>query len=79
MLLSSRLGYGWWRCLGLAFHPVNFYVHSAISTFTKDGPKGGRFTQKEFSTRVAMYAREVQGLLEAPLQMVFTLTLMNRR
>ncbi len=62
------LGSGWRKSLALLFHPVNFYLHSFYSLFKKLG-------EEEFSPQVARYSAAVQGLLEAPFQMVFTLSL----
>ncbi len=78
-----RLGYGWKRSLLLLFHPANFYVHSVISQCRARRRQGSGSEEKEeeesFSARVALYSREVQSLLEAPMQMVLTMTLMNLR
>ncbi len=65
------LGHGR-KCLALVFHPVNFYLHSAYSLYSGQGSEG-------FSTQVAAYAAAAQSLLEAPVQMIFTLALINIR
>ena len=66
-----RLGHEWWRCALLLFHPVNFYLHSALA--------GGCQETSSFSARVALYSKEVQSQLEAPMQLIFTLTLICLR
>ena len=66
-----RLGHPWWKCGLLLFHPANFYVHSAISRCCPDA--------SSFSRQVAQYARECQGLLESPMQLIFTMTLITLR
>ncbi len=67
-----RLGYPWWRCAALLFHPANFYVHTALAHF-------GSSSSSSFSRQVADHSREAQALLEAPMQLIFTLTLICLR
>ncbi len=31
-----RLGYPRWRCASLAFHPANYYLHTAMAALKKD-------------------------------------------
>ena len=49
---------------------MNAYIHAFIVMFTK-APKEA----KEFSLRVISYSHDCQGLLESPLQLIFTATL----
>ncbi len=69
-----RRGHPWWRCCLLLFHPINFYLHSALGAWYGSGSEAGKF-----SAEVALYSREAQGLLEAPMQLIFTLTLTTLR
>ncbi len=66
----SRQGHAWWRCLLLLFHPANLYVHLILSQVLADGA---------FSELVVAHSRQAQALLEAPMQLVFTLTLVMLR
>ncbi len=67
----GRFGHPWWKCLLLLFHPINLYVHTALAECTH--------YEAAFSSQVALYAMDVQGLLEAPMQLIFTLTLVCLR
>ena len=65
------LGYSGWRCLSLLFHPFNIYFYSFSVICRSKCP--------DFSVRIADFAKEVQGILESPLQLVFTSTLIMLR
>ncbi len=69
----AHLGHSWWKCCLLLLHPINYYVHSALAFGKEDSPRG------KFSALVAAYAKEAQGLLEAPMQLIFTTTLVCLR
>lgn len=68
----GRLSYPNWKLVALLFHPANFYVHSAVDAWKQR--RSGAAVQS-FSSRVAKVSSTAHELLEAPLQLVFTLSL----
>ena len=62
-------GYGW-KSLTLIIHPINIIMQSLL-TFCS--------SNSDFHRQILLFCKEIQGLLESPMQIIFTSVLIAHR